>query len=368
MDDVKHFLVGFNLVKGIGAARLQKLIKVFGSAKDAWFAPSDTLYQVGLPSKIINNLLEVRSSGRLERVWETIEKKGITVLSLDDANYPKYLKEIPNPPPVLYMRGSYCDEDEWSVAIVGTRRVTAYGREVTSQVSSALAYSSITIVSGMARGVDAISHLSALDAGGRTIAVLGNGVDVVYPPEHRKLAERIVENGALLSDYPPGTPPEASNFPPRNRIISGIARAVIVVEAGKKSGALITARFAADQGRDVFAVPGNIFAPQSYGTNRLIQQGAHPLLDPKDVLDAMDMAMVYEQRAARRVLPANAIEAKLYQLLNHEPLHIDEITNQVKLSIDEVSAALTLMELKGMVKQVGGMRYVVIRDEQARYG
>ncbi|HIE56777.1 MAG TPA: DNA-protecting protein DprA, partial [Anaerolineales bacterium] len=226
------------------------------------------------------------------------------------------------------------------------------------RIAAHLVAAGITVVSGLALGVDTVAHQSALDSGGRTLAVLGSGVDRIYPPRNRKLAEDIIESGALISDYPPGTPPEAGNFPPRNRIISGLSLATVVVEAGERSGALITANFAAEQGRDVFAVPGNVLAPQSRGTNRLIQTGAFPLLDPQEILDTLDLTRVVEYRQARIVLPADATEARLFDLLEHEPLHVDEIRTQAGLPIEQVTAALALMELKGMVRQVGGMRYV----------
>jgi DNA processing protein len=219
----------------------------------------------------------------------------------------------------------------------------------------------------MARGVDGLAHQAALNAGGRTIAVLGCGVDRIYPPEHRSLAESIIENGAMVSDYPPGTPPEGVNFPPRNRIISGLSLATIVIEAGDSSGALITSTFAVEQGRDVFAVPGNINAVQSRGTNRLIQQGARPLLKPNEVLDALNLQQIQEHRALRTILPANETEEKLLRVIGKEPLHVDEIRNKSDLPISEVTSTLTLMELKGMVQQVGGMNYVVTREEYAEY-
>jgi DNA processing protein len=225
----------------------------------------------------------------------------------------------------------------------------------------------MTVISGLARGVDAVAHQTSLKAGGRTIAVLGSGVDKIYPPEHRGLAEQMIERGAIMSDYAPGTPPEASNFPPRNRIISGLSLAVVVVEAGETSGALITAEFAAEQGREVFAVPGSILAPQSKGTNKLIQNGALSLLGVNDLMQALDITRVGEQKAARKIMPADAIEAKLLTVLTNEPLHVDEIRNQAELPIEKVSAALVLMELKGMVRQVGGMNYVAAREEQAEY-
>jgi DNA processing protein len=253
------------------------------------------------------------------------------------------------------------------VAIVGTRRVSAYGRQVTEELGAFLARNGITIVSGLARGVDAIAHQAAIKAGGRTLAVLGCGVDRIYPPENRQLAEKMMSSGAIISDYAPGTPPDSANFPPRNRIISGLSMAVVVVEAGETSGALITAQFAIDQGREVFAVPGNILALQSKGTNRLIQEGARPLLGAQDVLDVLNLERVTEQRAVRKVLPSDSVERQLMGVLSQEPLHVDEIRNQTGLSIDRVSATLVMMELKGLVRQVGGMNYVAVREEQAEY-
>jgi DNA processing protein len=230
-----------------------------------------------------------------------------------------------------------------------------------------LASNGVTVVSGLARGVDAIAHQAALKAGGRTIAVLGCGVDRIYPPEHTQLAEKIMANGALVSDYALGTPPDASNFPPRNRIISGLSMATVVVEAGETSGALITAQFAVDQGREVFAVPGNILALQSKGTNRLIAQGARPMLSVHDLLDVLNLTRVTEQRFVSKVLPADETEAKLMSVLTHEPLHMDEIRTQTGLPIERVSATLVMMELKGLVRQVGGLNYVAVREEQAGY-
>ncbi|MFN2216567.1 MAG: DNA-processing protein DprA, partial [Anaerolineales bacterium] len=225
----------------------------------------------------------------------------------------------------------------------------------------------ITIISGMARGVDGIAHQSAVTVGGRTIAVLGCGVDRIYPPEHRKLAHEIVHHGAMISDYPMGTPPDSANFPPRNRIISGLSMAVIVIEAGLKSGALITANYAADQGRDVFAVPGNIQAQQSKGTNLLIQQGAHPLLSGKDVLESLNLDRIPEKKHARRTIPVDKEEALMLEVIGKEPIHIDEIRSKTGLPIETVSASLSLMELKGLVQQVGGMNYVCVREETAGY-
>ncbi|HXF84942.1 MAG TPA: DNA-processing protein DprA [Anaerolineales bacterium] len=366
MDDKKYW-VGFNLIKGIGAVRMQGLIAHFGDLESAWKADPADLAEAGIGSKVIERILQARQSVDLDKIWEKIEKQGIKILTWQDEAYPSRLKEIDQPPPVLYLRGEYLPDDLFAVAVVGTRRITPYGRQVTEEISAFLAANGMTVISGLARGVDAVAHQTALKAGGRTIAVLGSGVDKIYPPEHRQLANQIIERGALISDYAPGTPPDASNFPPRNRIISGLSLAVVVVEAGETSGALITAEFAAEQGREVFAVPGSILAPQSKGTNKLIQRGALPLLSAHDLMQALDINRVGEQKAARKIIPADETEARVLNVLGSEPLHVDEIRHQTNLPIEKVSAALALMELKGLVRQVGGMNYVAVREEQSNY-
>ncbi len=366
-DATKRYWVGFSYVKGIGAVRFQTLLDYFGSAEAAWNAPADAWQATGLGQKTIDNFIQVRGQISLDLIWENILKHDIQVLTWEDEHYPRRLKEINQPPPVLYLRGAYLPQDEWCVALVGTRRMTPYGRMVTEDVVTALAANGVTVVSGLARGVDAAAHQAALNAGGRTLAVLGSGVDRIYPPEHRKMAEQIAAQGAVISDYPPGTPPEASNFPPRNRLISGLSLAVIVVEAGRKSGALITAQFAAEQGREVFAVPGNINAPHSAGPNNLIRDGATPLLSPGELLQALKLDQAPAQQAARQVFPAEAGEKRLLELLSSEPVHVDEIINRTGLPVEEVTATLTLMELKGLVRQVGGMNYVGVREIPEEY-
>jgi DNA processing protein len=310
----------------------------------------------------LNNFLTLRKQIDLEQLYESILQKDITVLTLLDDAYPRLLREIDQSPPVLYVKGTLTQADEFSVAIVGTRRVSDYGQQIARDASIFLAGHGLTIVSGLARGVDGLAHRHALETGGRTIAVLGSGVDVIYPPEHRKLAEAISENGAVISDYPLGTQPEGVNFPPRNRIISGLSLATIVVEAGERSGALITADFALEQGRDVFAVPGNVLSPASRGTNRLIQNGAYAMVSPQDVLDVLNLSQVESIKTARQVLPADNTEAKILQVMSFEPMHVDEICQEVNMAVEKVSAALTMMELKGLVQHVGAMRYAVVRE------
>lgn len=365
--DQKAYWVGFNLVKGIGAVRFKQLLDFFGSAEIAWESPPSALISAGLPQRVSENFAQVKSQVDLDRVMEKIAANDIRVMTWQDADYPRRLKEIDQSPPVLYIKGTINVEDDWAVAVVGTRRVTPYGRQVADEVGRFLAQNGVTVVSGLARGVDAIAHQAALQAGGRTIAVLGSGVDVIYPPEHRKLGAEIVKQGALVSDFPVGTQPDGVNFPPRNRIISGLSLATVVVEAGEKSGALITAEFAVEQGRDVFAVPGSILAAQSQGTNHLIEQGARPLLKMSDILDALKLEQIPEKQQVRKLNPISAVEQNLLTHLSSEPMHIDQLCELTGLPIHDVSATLTMMELKGFVNQVGGMNYVVMREIKTIY-
>ena len=366
MSEVRYW-VGFNIVRGIGPVRLRALLDYFGDVERAWKASSEELLSAGLDRRSLSNLLAARAKLDLDRELERIAAAGAQVLTWDSPGYPGLLREIPAPPHVLYVKGTIVEQDALAVAVVGTRRSTSYGREVCRRLVGALARNGITVVSGLARGIDGEAHRTALQAGGRTIAVLGCGIDQVYPPEHRTLAEEIVAQGAIVSDYPLGTKPEGRNFPPRNRIISGLSLGVLVVEAGMRSGALITADYGAEHGRDVFAVPGSILVRGCVGTNRLIRDGIKPVLEAEDILEELNLMMVADQLEARQVLPADETEAALLGRLSGEPIHVDELQQQMGLSIAQVTSTLALMELKGMVRQVGGMRYVVAREPGVEY-
>jgi len=317
------------------------------------------MQQAGLDRRCQQNLLTARRTIDLAKEWQQIERAGVTVLTWDDADYPSNLREIDTPPPVLYVRGALSATDAIAVAIVGTRRASAYGREVAHLSATEFAHNQVTVISGLALGVDAIAHRAAIEAGGRTIAVLGSGVDQLYPAQNRALAQLILDHGAIISEYPLGTRPEANNFPPRNRIISGLSRGVVVVEAGVQSGSLITATFAADQGRDVFAVPGSILHPGSTGCNQLIREGAVPFLSVNDVLDHLDLARFTIQQTVRQSTPSDPLESELLANLSHEPRHIDDLVRRLSWSSAQVSSTLTMMELKGMIRQIGGMNYVI---------
>lgn len=366
MAEVKYW-VGFNIVRGIGPMRFRALVDHFGDLEKAWHADARELKKAGLDRRALESLMTTRSTISLDGEMEKIERQGARVLTWDDPAYPPRLLNIYNPPPVLYVKGEILSEDQWAVAVVGTRRATVYGKEAARWIAGDLARNRVTIVSGLARGIDSEAHRAALDAGGRTIAVLGSGIDIIYPAESRRLAQAVVERGALVSEYAIGTPPEAGNFPPRNRIISGLSLGVVIVEAGERSGALITGDFALEQGREVFAVPGNIFRRKSMGTNKLIQQGAKPVLSVEDVLEELNLTMVSKQVEVRAVVPENETEATLLEYITAEPIHVDEIGEKSGLPIAQVSSTLALMELKGMVRQVGGMNYVLAREGRVEY-
>lgn len=354
--DVAYWL-GFHLVPGISAGRLETLLARFGSLAEAWEADPAALRSAGLPTRVVDALVERRARLDLAHELERVRRSGAEAIALADDAYPRVLKEIASPPLVLFVRGRLQLEDEHAIAIVGTRRPTAYGKDVAAQLSRDLAAHGVTVVSGLARGIDRVAHEAALEAGGRTIAVLGSGIDVVYPPEHARLAERIVEQGALVTEFPPGEQPLAKNFPVRNRLISGLSLGVVVVEAPRKSGALITATFAVDQGRTVYAVPGPIFSPMSAGTLQLLRDGATPVGSASDILE--DLRLEARQLAldVRAVLPTTAEERTILAHLTPGPCHIDDLAAQVGLGISQVSALLMQMQLKGLVRHLGAQHY-----------
>ena len=360
MTDLPYW-IAFNRVPGVGSIRMRALLDFFqDDIQAAWEADRSQLARAGMNRRTVDSIIASRQKVNLDHEMTLIERHGITVLTWNDLDYPKLLREISAPPPVLYVRGELTSDDEWGVAIVGTRKMTPYGRRVAETLATGLAEAGLTIISGLAIGVDGIAHHNALQAGGRTIAVLANGVERIYPATHRKMAEAIVSQGrgALVSDYPVGTQPEARNFPPRNRIISGLSLGVIIVEAGERSGALITAHFATEQDREVMAVPGNIFSSASKGTNKLINEGATPALSVKAVLEALDVQMVEPQKVVRQMIATTPIEERVLNELSSEPLHIDEVGLLCGLSSAELSSTLALLELKGLIRQAGTMSYV----------
>ncbi len=358
--DLPYWLA-INRVKGIGPARFKLLHDAFGSAQEVWQATPADWQEAGLDARTTAAFEQQRSRITPAAELERLVKLRVHVVRTLDDGYPRLLREIAAPPPLLYLRGALKPEDEWAIAIVGTRRVSAYGRQVTERLASELVGQRITIVSGLARGVDSCAHAAALKAGGRTIAVLGCGPDLVYPPENARLAMRIVEEagGAIITEYAPGTQPDAGNFPARNRIISGLSLATLITEAPETSGALITARFAGEQGRDVLAVPGPITSQGSGGANRLIQDGAKLVMEVNDILAELNLHLVPQQMELREEMPDDPVEAQLLGLLRaaSEPRHIDDLCRTTGLPTAQVSGALVMMELKGLARLVGPMTY-----------
>ena len=356
-DEERAFWVAWNRVRGVGPARFGRLIEIFGDAVTAWRAPSHDLHSTGFDERLIADIERQRHAIDPNVEMARLGRLQIAAITLHDPEYPRLLREIQLPPAVLYVRGTLLPADERAIAIVGTRRVSAYGRQATQQLARELAEQGMTIVSGLARGIDGIAHTAALDAGGRTLAVLGCGPDMVYPPEHANLAARIVAQGAVISEFAAGMRPEAGNFPARNRIISGMSSAVLVTEAPEKSGALITTRFAADQGRDVMAVPGSIFSRTSVACNRLIQDGALCVTSVADIINALNIHLLPQQMDMRALLPADATEARLLELLADEPRYVDDLYRDADLSAAVVSSTLIMLELKGLVRNLGNMTY-----------
>jgi len=277
-------------------------------------------------------------------------------LTLEDSAYPAVLREIADPPEPLYVRGTLDEQDRAAVAVVGARRASAYGLAVAEWLGRELVRHRVTVVSGMARGIDGAAHRGALMAGGRTIAVLGCGPDVIYPAEHEDLMGQIIDSGAVVTEFPPGTPPLPHHFPQRNRIISGLSLGVVVVEGRERSGALITADFALDQGREVFAVPGSIFGETSYLPHRLLQEGATPVTTVDDILTELRLPQRVDQIPV--LVPAlDGVEAIVFALLDFDPQHIDALAERSALPVAEVGRALLVLELRGLVRTLAGQRY-----------
>ena len=364
LDELAYW-VAFSRILGIGPIRFKLLLDYFHEdVAAAWKAGSKELAQAGLDARTIDGFLKQRATINPHQELEKLERLRISVITLKDKDYPQLLTEIINAPPVLYIAGTFKKEDDrFALGVVGTRKVSSYGRQVTEQFARELAEGRVTVVSGLAHGIDTMAHTATLDAGGRTIAVLASGLDTIYPADNVGLARRIVASGqgALITEFPLGVKPDSRNFPARNRIISGLSLGILVTEAPKQSGALITANFALEQGRDVFAVPNSIYSPGSVGVNKLIQDGAHLVTNVQDILMALNLFMVPQQVEMQAALPDNSEERTLLALLSHDPRHIDEIIRKSGLPTTTVSSTLMTMELKGMIRQFGGMQYVLAR-------
>ena len=359
---------------GLGSESFRSLIAHFGSIAEAWEAPSGTVREAGLRPQYVRGFQRARREFAPERELEALERHGVGTLTWEDEAYPSLLQEIPQSPPVLFVRGSAEPQFEQALAVVGTRRVTAYGREVCEQFCGAVARAGVAIVSGLARGIDSIAHRVAVDEGAPTVAVLAGGIDGIYPKENAGLAERVMAHGCVLSEYPPGVKTRADYFPRRNRIISGLARATLVIEAGMTSGALHTAHHALEQNREVFATPGSVFSQQSAGANRLIRESAAKLVgSAEELCEELNLLSLGTQLSLEapartpREAPAGAAvetsaeEGRVLHWLEEGPLHVDEVARRAELPIEVVTGALLTLELRGLVRQQGPLTYLRTR-------
>lgn len=356
----KAYWLALQRIRGLGPVKLRKVTEFFGSAARAWEATALELKEIkGLDSKTINNILEAKKKVCPEKELAAVEKLGIKILTIDDFNYPASLKEIYAPPPVLYLKGNLLSEDQKALAIVGSRKATFYGLRITEELSRQLGENGVTVVSGLARGVDTAAHQGALKGNGRTIAVLGCGLNFIYPPENKKLMAQVMEQGAVITEFALGTPPEANNFPMRNRVISGLSLGVLVIEAAQKSGSLITVDFALEQGREVFAVPGMITNKQSEGTNNLIKQGAKLVQSINDILEELgwssrEISLTKEGDCGS----LSQDEKIILAILGNQPKHLDNILRETKLNFSQVFNALTQLEINGLVAQLPGKLFL----------
>jgi len=363
-----YYWLALRHVFGIGNVLCRQLIEHFGSPERIFQATPEALQAVeGITARASQSIRGFTASPEMEQELELLAAKKIRIVTWADREYPVQLKNIYDPPPFLYVNGKITLDDALAVAVVGSRSASEYGRKVTEDLSRSLAAQGITVISGMARGIDSCAHYGALAGRGRTIAVLGSGVDVVYPPENKKLYDAISAAGAIVSEYPPGTEPSSYHFPARNRIISGMSRGVLVVEASPKSGSLITARLALEQGRDVFAVPGNVYSYKSKGTNHLLRSGAKLVESAQDILE--ELQLQGDEKNRQGLQQSGLVQSlgpelqRVFTLIPDEPVHIDELTLRAALPISRISALLLELELKGLIIQLPGKRFAKADDK-----
>lgn len=342
--------------------RYQRLVAYFSDLKNLWDAEIGELIEAGLEENIANEFLAWREQNPIEKIMEKLNKEGISVISINNPDYPALLKEINDPPFALFIRGKLPNPNSPTLGVVGTRKFTPYGKLACQEIVAPLVNQGIVIVSGLAFGIDAIAHQTTLDNKGVTIAVLGGGVDkkTIAPSSHLQLAEQIIASGgAVISEYPIGFAPTPYSFPARNRIIAGLSLGTLVIEAPETSGALITARCALDYNREVFAIPHSLNSPTGVGPNNLIKMGAKLVTDSSDIIESLSLTGLGEIINNKQILPSTPTEAKILQFLSKEPLHIDLIIKTSGLDSPTVNSTLVLMEMKGKVRNLGGMNYVV---------
>jgi len=357
LNEERRYWLALSVCNGIGSVRLQKLLSFFGTAKDTWQANEKELKASGIGEKIAENLVYFRKEFSLDEYEERLDKLHVSYLTLQDKKYPQLLKQIKNPPNILYQKGTFLfNKNETIVSVVGTRRITEYGREVTELLVTDLVSAGCVIVSGLAMGVDATAHKATIKAGGKTVAVLGSGVDLCTPAENTSLYNRILESdGAIISEYPVGVMPNKGSFPARNRIIAGLSQGVLVTEGAQDSGSLITANDAFSNNRKVFAVPGPITSTVSKGPISLIAKGAKMVIMAEDILEELNIIKSIKSiKSIRSIKGLNKEEQIISNLLQDQKLHFDEIVKRTGFSSSHLGTLLSLMEVKGLIKSSEG--------------
>jgi DNA processing protein len=363
MSDLKYW-AALNAFQKFGPVRFNKIKKYFVNMEEAFKSSAKVLIAAGIEESVAEEFIIKRSQINPDKIMEELDREKISLLTIEDQNYSHLLKEIYNPPWLLYYKGNIDLNNEFTIGVVGTRKISSYGRMVTESIVKDLINNNLTIVSGLALGVDSVAHETTVRSGGKTIAVLGTGLDrqSIYPSANKYLFDQIIlNNGGIISEFPPGTQPLRYNFPLRNRIISGLSLGILVIEAGEKSGALITADLALEQNREVFAVPGSIFSESSKGPNRIIKLGARAVTSAQDIIEAFNLKQAISQIETKKIIPESKEEEIILSFLSHEPLHVDELRHLAKLDTSVINSTLTIMEIKGMVRNLGGMMYVLSR-------
>ncbi len=358
------YIHAFNLLPEFGPSRLLKIFKGFKEPKSAFFSDYEGLIKAGIEEKVAESFLNFRDKINLQNEADKLNQAGIQLLSFEDENYPKLLLEIPRFPPLLYFRGKMDANEELCIAVVGSRKITAYGLTIIPDLIGPLVEAGVTIVSGLAFGADSEAHKQATKKNKRTVAVLGGGIDdpSIYPKHHQLLAQEILAaGGALLSEYPMGTPNFKQNFVARNRIISGLSLGTVVTECNLSSGSLITAKYALEQNRQVYAVPGPIYAEMSKGPNNLIKMGAKLITETNDILEDLNLTKLPKQQEIQNSFSDTPTETAILKLLTKEPMNANIIIKSLSLDAGEISSALTFLEMKGKVRNLGGQQYILSR-------
>lgn len=358
MSDLKYW-IALTEVSDIGPVTARKLLAIYKTPEAIFSAPYKELCSIDIINKKrAKKIKEYSGWKEIDSQLKKLDIKGIKIVTINDKDYPETLRNIDDAPVVLYIKGEIQREDKFTIAVVGSRKYTFYGRFAAEKLSSELSSMGFTIVSGMARGIDTLAHAAAIKSGGRSIAVLGSGIDVPYPPENKGLMEKISESGYVMSEFPPGTQPDRENFPRRNRLISGLSLGVLVVEAAADSGSLITASCAAEQGKEVFAVPGNINSVNSAGTNELIKNGAKLVQDVRDIIEELAPVLKGFIKTKEKVrVELSDEERRLCDIMTAEPRHVDMLSRESGMSVSKVLGILLSLELKGVVKQTEGKKF-----------